>query len=559
MSTPTTARGALLRRAGTLLVAAALVGAPASAAFADPTASPTTTSTSVDTAPTAPAPASPSPSDTASGGATPSADSSVTPTQSPTDPATSPSPSDPAPSPSDTTSPSVPAPSASPSASPPASPSSTTLTRLLPGGRTTALGPNAAAGPATSSDPALLAAHYLQQQLAATGYLLQSSGFPDPGLTADAILALDAAGTGQTAAAAATQKLVDDPVGYTGFGDPTEVYAGSVAKLLNIAVAQGIDPGAFGGFDVLGTLQGLETPNGRFSDVSAFGDFSNTFGQSFALIGLHRAGAPVSADALGYLLAQQCPGGGFKLFMDDAGCTTDADADPDATAMAVQALFAVGGAATEAGDGLGYLASVQGASGGVSSPTQGVNANTTGLAGQAFLAGGRTAQARAAVSFLTDLQYSCDFAPSIRGGVAYDQAAYDDQKAAGSKASPVDIDRRSTAQALLALAGTPLAMVTATGADAVAPTPACTSTGPTTTPTSTPSTSTRPTSGGGSTQGAGGSGGSDPSTTVDAAAATGSLAQTGTDVLAPVLLGLMLVLVGGLAVWFSTRRRGAHA
>ena len=170
------------------------------------------------------------------------------------------------------------------------------------------------------------------------------------------------------------------------------------------------------------------------------------------------------------------------------------------------------------------------------------------------------AQARAAVSFLTDLQYSCDFAPSIRGGVAYDQAAYDDQKAAGSKASPVDIDRRSTAQALLALAGTPLAMVTATGADAVAPTPACASTGPTTTPTSsTPSTSTRPTSGGGSTQGAGGSGGSDPSTTVDAAAATGSLAQTGTDVLAPVLLGLMLVLVGGLAVWFSTRRRGAHA
>ena len=226
----------------------------------------------------------------------------------------------------------------------------------VPGGRTSAVGPAAAAGPTTSSDPALVAAHYLEKQLAATGYLLQSFGFPDPGLTADAILALDAAGTGQDAAAAATQKLVADPVGYTGFGDPAEVYAGSVAKLLNIAVAQGIDPGAFGGFDVLGTLQGLEKPNGRFSDVSAFGDFSNTFGQSFALIGLHRAGAPVSADARGYLLAQQCPGGGFKLYMDDAGCTTDADADPDATAMAVQALIAVGGAATEAGDALDYLA-----------------------------------------------------------------------------------------------------------------------------------------------------------------------------------------------------------
>ena len=41
MSTATTARGALLRRAGTLLVAAVLIGAPASAALADPTASPT--------------------------------------------------------------------------------------------------------------------------------------------------------------------------------------------------------------------------------------------------------------------------------------------------------------------------------------------------------------------------------------------------------------------------------------------------------------------------------------------------------------------------------------
>jgi len=537
MSTPTTARGALLRRAGTLLVAAALVGAPATSAFADPTASPTTSPTS-DAAPTASASASPTPTATASGEATPTTTPSAT-----TSPSPGPSPSDPAPSPSASATPTGPAPMAGPWAS--------GLTALLPGGRTGAVGPAAGAGPTTSSDPALVAAHYLEAQLAATGYLLQSSGFPDPGLTADAILALDAAGTGQDAAAAATQKLVDDPVGYTGFGDPAEVYAGSVAKLLNIAVAQGIDPGAFGGFDVLGTLQGLEKPNGRFSDVSAFGDFSNTFGQSFALIGLHRAGAPVSADALGYLLSQQCPGGGFKLFMDDAGCTTDADADPDATAMAVQALIAVGGAATEAGDALDYLASAQGASGGVSSPTQGVNANTTGLAGQAFLAGGRTAQARAAVTFLTNLQYGCGFPTSIRGGVAYDQTAYDGQKAAGSKAKPVDIDRRSTAQALLALAGTPLPTVTATGADAVAPTPACTSASPTTTPPS----SVDPTSTGAPTEGAGGS---EPSTTVDASA-TGSLAQTGTDLVAPALLGLLLVVVGGLALWASSRHRGAHA
>ena len=391
MSTPTTARGALLRRAGTLLVAAALVGAPATSAFADPTATPTASPTS-DAGPTASASASPTPTATASD----DADAHDQPVGHHRRRARATRP----PSPSASATPTSPAPTASPTAS-----GLTGLRARWPHQRRRPALPRRDRPRAVTrpwSPPTTS-----RQQLAATGYLLQSFGFPDPGLTADAVLALDAAGTGQDAAAAATQKLVDDPVGYTGFGDPAEVYAGSVAKLLNIAVAQGIDPGAFGGFDVLGTLQGLEKPNGRFSDVSAFGDFSNTFGQSFALIGLHRAGAPVSADARGYLLAQQCPGGGFKLYMDDAGCTTDADADPDATAMAVQALIAVGGAATEAGDALDYLASAQGASGGVSSPTQGVNANTTGLAGQAFLAGGRTAQARAAVAFLTSLQYGC--------------------------------------------------------------------------------------------------------------------------------------------------------
>jgi len=53
-------------------------------------------------------------------------------------------------------------------------------------------------------------------------------------------------------------------------------------------------------------------------------------------------------------------------------------------------------------------------------------------------------------------------------------------------------------------------------------------------------------------------GGSDPSTTVEAST-TGSLAQTGTDLLAPAMLGLLLVVVGGLAVWATSRRRGAHA
>jgi LPXTG-motif cell wall-anchored protein len=40
---------------------------------------------------------------------------------------------------------------------------------------------------------------------------------------------------------------------------------------------------------------------------------------------------------------------------------------------------------------------------------------------------------------------------------------------------------------------------------------------------------------------------------------TGSLAQTGTDLLLPAGLGLLLVAAGAVAVYGATRRRGSHA
>ncbi|HSF97270.1 MAG TPA: prenyltransferase/squalene oxidase repeat-containing protein [Ornithinibacter sp.] len=452
------------------------------------------------------------------------------------------------------------------------------------------LSPSAAM--AASTDPTLVGAHYLQQQLAAGGHHFSVTAmgviYPDHGVTADAVLALAAAGTAQDEAALATAWLADDVVGYLGYGEADEVGAGSAAKLLNVALAQGEDPTSFGGYDLLTTLQGLEQPSGRFSDKTKYpdysdptklADYSNTFGQSFALIGLDRAGEPVSDAARQYLLTQQCPGGGFQLYMSDAGCTSDDSADPDATAMAVQALIAVGGSASAAGEGLDYLESRQDASGGVGGggPQSGANANSTGLAGQAFLAGGRTSQARAAVTFLTGLQYGCDFPVALRGGIAYDAAAFAATKAAGAAAAPVDQDRRSTSQALLALAGTPLASVTADGADAVAPALTCTTPtstptttgGATSTPTTSASTTPRPstsTSSATATASGGGTatGSDDTAATTGSAAggsgstgAGGSLARTGSDLVLPVGLGLVLVVVGGVVI-AATRRQGAH-
>ena len=342
------------------------------------------------------------------------------------------------------------------------------------------------------------------------------------------------------------------------------MYAGPLAKALLAAVVTGADPTAFGGHDLVAELQALETTKGRFSDKSAYGDYSNTIGQSLAVIALSRAGQGLNAPAVQLLLDQQCADGGFRGTIDDKdGCVSDADA----TAFAVQALLVASDtlicgtaaegltadAAAAAGQGLDLLEDVQDASGGFASDEGALNANTTGVAAQAFTAGGRTAAADAARAFLATLQYDDSSPVALRGGIAFSADTR-------STTTPSDSDLRATPQAALGLAGGSLVDAVAPGVEGAAPGDTCPPAAtrqPVVAPTSTsnPSSTVDPTSTDDPTQGAGGS---DPSETVDAAA-TGSLAQTGTDLALPALLGLLLVVVGGLAVWASSRRRGAHA
>ena len=446
------------------------------------------------------------------------------------------------------------------------------LTPLVAAGAV--LVPATAAGPTATE----LAAGYLQGRLAAGDHhLSQEFGgtlYADYGVTADAVLAMDAAGTAQDEAALTTQYLQDHRLDYTGYGDPAEIGAGAVAKLLNVAVAQGEDPSAFGGMDLVATLLDLEGPDGRYSDVSQYGDNSNVFGQSLAVGGLARAGTAPSTAAVGFLRAQQCPDGGFRVFV-----VATCESDPDATALAVQALIRVAGAEDDdAQEGLDYLAAQQddttGAVGG-SGPTAAVNANSTGLAGQAFLAAGRAAQARLAQSYVVSLQYGCEFPAALRGGIAYDQATYDLKLSQGAAAVPSDQDNRSTSQAALALAGTPLFVVTATGADAVAPALDCSTTTSTSSTSSTTSSSSTTTTGSSgtttttdpattsTTSAAGGavatSGGAVLGERVDAAPVrAGALARTGSDVAPFLLVAVGLVLVGAVLVVARRTPRGRH-
>ncbi|MGL5866440.1 MAG: hypothetical protein ACRCYX_11330, partial [Dermatophilaceae bacterium] len=433
--------------------------------------------------------------------------------------------------------------------------------RLVRGGRTTDFGPAARLGPAATTDPAQLAGSYLAQELHTSGYTFstefQGVEYPDFGLVADAVLALNAAGTGQKAAAQATATLANrlgtyiqadtdrDP------STPNNLYVGPIAKVLIVAATQGVAPRSFGGVDLVASLEALEQPTGRFSDTGT-NDLSTTITQSLAIIGLGRVDRTVSGNALRYLRAQQCPNGGFQLAMTKGGCTADASADPDATAMAVQALLAAGGQAAAVDRGLDFIESRQRDDGGLggSGRSASVNATSTGLAGQALLAGGRTARARLATSYLATLQYGCSFAPVLRGGVAYDTPALREQQRAQDAAAPSDQDRRSTTQAVLALSGVPLSAITAKDADATAPKPACTTADPTPGRTSAVDSVASERASGGESTG--------PAAALAASTDAEDLARTGTDPVLPALLGLLLFVMGAAAVVVS-RPRGTHA
>ena len=131
------------------------------------------------------------------------------------------------------------------------------------------------------------AAGWLGRQLDGDSHLMTATfdgqTFPDYGLTADVVLALDAAKVGRRSARQATGALRRHVLDYTGGGVATERYAGAYAKLLLVASAQQADPRAFGSGprkDLVSGLRALEcgTParrdcaaedKGRFSDDSA--------------------------------------------------------------------------------------------------------------------------------------------------------------------------------------------------------------------------------------------------------------------------------------------------
>ena len=267
--------------------------------------------------------------------------------------------------------------------------------------------------------------------------------FPDYGLTADAVLAFAAAGSAGDAAEAATDYLAANVAGYAGDGI-TESYAGSLAKLVIVADVMGRDPLDFGGRDLIAELTAREQTSGRFADLSAFGDYSNGFTQSLAVIALDRATANgASTAAVEYLVAQQCADGGFNSVLEVSPCAGEVDT----SAFAVQALDVAGRDAAR-DTTTGFLLGQQAADGSFAAsgfgtpPVTTANSNSTGLAAQALSVLGESEAAGSAVSWLLDRQVGADGPQEQQGAFAFDATGFDPANAT-----------RATTQAVLGVAG----------------------------------------------------------------------------------------------------------
>lgn len=307
--------------------------------------------------------------------------------------------------------------------------------------------------------------------------------YDDYGLSADFALALKAVGGND-----ATVTKIADAVapGVTNWYDSYgTVYTGSAAKAAVLAQIAGKDATNFGGQNLVDVVEdrtattapivGRVQNDGEFDYQPPFGpvDSLNVISQGFAARALTTAGSAKAADVTAFLLDQQCAAGFFRgeLTTDKAaseqGCVAGDVANVDTTALTVINILDTTGASaaakTAAASAIAWLKTQQASDGSFSSVNEGVNANTTGLAGWALTKAGETAAATKAAGWLRGVQIA-DIAPCTttlaaeNGAIAYKPTVLTSTRTAGSiKVAQRDQFRRSTAQALPALASVPAA------------------------------------------------------------------------------------------------------
>lgn len=167
-------------------------------------------------------------------------------------------------------------------------------------------------------------------------------GFSPVGSTADAVLAMSVARRGRVQMRDALRYLARNVEGAS---------LGQKAKIVLAAVAADKDLTVYAGGGLVSELQATQQADGRYAQE---GDFSAVTTHALVALALAAAGEPINDPAVDWLVAAQCPDGGWQFdeahqagedehCLDDA---TDAEGNPtdfstsdsNTTSYAVQAL-----------------------------------------------------------------------------------------------------------------------------------------------------------------------------------------------------------------------------
>jgi hypothetical protein len=246
-----------------------------------------------------------------------------------------------------------------------------------------------AASALTDRRRAARAIGYLATKQRANGSI---PAFSTIGSTADAVLAVVAAGTGRDVMRAALSFLRD------------RVQAGKVttlglrAKVAIAVAAAGRDPHDFGHRDLIRRIRSTMGADGHFGNGSVLD-------QTLAILAIEAAGNTPRSVALGWLESAQCPDGGWAFDApydpsgDDADCRSISDpandffpADSNTTSYAVQAIEAFDGAFAFPANPFAFFRSLRDAVHGgwsYTSDSPGTDANSTALVLSAYVSAGR--------------------------------------------------------------------------------------------------------------------------------------------------------------------------
>ena|GEM_PF-548052 len=231
------------------------------------------------------------------------------------------------------------------------------------------------------TDAANAATAWLRTQQMSDGGFAAFSEMSDASVSADVAYAFAAAGTHPgTVVSAAGNSLLDylQSVAAQEVANP-----GRAAKLVLALHVSGDDPRDVGGLDLVNTIElGLNGETGWYGE--------SFYGHLLAVLALASQEVTVPDIAIDAIVSAQTPEGSWG-FNGDAIPDTG---DSNSTAIAVQALVAVGGDQEAIGRGLEYLRSLQNAESGtiaydsflVDDP--GGDTNSTALTIQAFIAAG---------------------------------------------------------------------------------------------------------------------------------------------------------------------------